>query len=142
MEVHSRFGQTGPMPRIIPEPRHFSIPSIVVAGAALRSEALNWTPWVRSLSQDPARLHGLPCRDRRAVAENRDQVALPAGFDTHDAEAVLVVVKGDPLDQAGQDLGWRARPGWLHHYCRMNREGCTHYLDRGPSPLLVGGAST
>jgi len=27
------------------------------------------------------------------VAENRDQVALPAGFDTQDAEAVLAVEK-------------------------------------------------
>src|SRR6516165_10460040 len=27
-----------------PEPRDFSIPSIVVGGADLRNEALNWTP--------------------------------------------------------------------------------------------------
>ena len=41
------------MPRIIPEPRYFSIPSIVVGAAALRNEALNWTPCVRSLTQLP-----------------------------------------------------------------------------------------
>ena len=41
------------MPRIIPEPRYFSIPSTVVGAVALRNEALNWTPWVRSLIQDP-----------------------------------------------------------------------------------------
>jgi hypothetical protein len=41
------------MPRIIPEPRYFSMPSIVVGGAALRNEALNWTPWVPSLTQVP-----------------------------------------------------------------------------------------
>jgi hypothetical protein len=40
----SFFAQTGPMPRIIPEPRYFSIPSIDVGGAAWRNEALNWTP--------------------------------------------------------------------------------------------------
>jgi hypothetical protein len=31
------------MPRIMPEPRYFSIPSVVVGAAALRNEALNWT---------------------------------------------------------------------------------------------------
>src|SRR5271170_1695967 len=41
------------MPQIIPEPRYFSIPSIVVGAVALRNEALNWTPWVRSLIQPP-----------------------------------------------------------------------------------------
>jgi hypothetical protein len=67
-------------------------PSIVVAGAALSNEGeLDAVGAV--VDPGPARLHELPCRDRRGVAENRDQVALPAGFDTHDAEAVLVVVK-------------------------------------------------
>jgi hypothetical protein len=56
------------------------------------------------------------------MTEDGDQVALPAGFDTQDAEAVLIVVKGDALDQTGQDLGWRARPGWLHHRREMNAE--------------------
>jgi hypothetical protein len=37
----------------MPEPRYFSIPSIVVGAVALRNEALNWTPWVRSLIQEP-----------------------------------------------------------------------------------------
>src|SRR6201987_1110322 len=41
------------MPRIIPEPRYFSMPSTVVGAVALRNEALNWTPWVRSLTQSP-----------------------------------------------------------------------------------------
>src|SRR5215468_6756533 len=41
------------MPRIIPEPRYFSMPSTVVGAVALRNEARNWTPWVRSLTQDP-----------------------------------------------------------------------------------------
>jgi hypothetical protein len=40
----SFFAQTGPMPRIISEPRYFSMPSVVVGGMALRNEALNWTP--------------------------------------------------------------------------------------------------
>jgi hypothetical protein len=35
------------------------------------------------------------------VTEHGDQVALAAGFDPQHAEAVLVVVEGDALDQAG-----------------------------------------
>jgi len=48
---------------------------------------------------DPAsaRLDELACRNHRGVAENRDQVALPTGFDTQDAEAFLRVVEGDAL---------------------------------------------
>src|SRR5215469_6904764 len=41
------------MPRIMPEPRYFSMPSTVVGAVAFRNEALNWTPCVRSLTQDP-----------------------------------------------------------------------------------------
>src|ERR1700690_1716353 len=41
------------MPRIMPEPRYFSIPSIVVGGVALRNRARNWTPCVRSLDHSP-----------------------------------------------------------------------------------------
>src|ERR1700736_1464500 len=37
----------------MPDPRYFSIPSTVVGAVALRNEALNWTPWVRSLIQLP-----------------------------------------------------------------------------------------
>jgi hypothetical protein len=35
------------------------------------------------------------------VPENRDQVTLAASFDTQHAEAVLFVVEGDALDEAG-----------------------------------------
>ena len=45
--------ETGPMPRIMPELRYFSIPSTVVGAATLRNDALNCTPWTRSLTQPP-----------------------------------------------------------------------------------------
>jgi hypothetical protein len=88
----------------------------------------------------PARLDELTGRNHRGVAENRDQVALPASFDPQDAEAVLVVVEGDALDKTGQNLGWRARPEWLHHRRRMNVDICTCYRDRASSSMLVGAA--
>jgi phytoene dehydrogenase-like protein len=80
-----------------------------------------WRDWNYSelypavVDPSSARLHELAGRDHRGVAENGDQVALAARFDPQDAEAVLRVVEGDTLDQTGQNLGWRARPGWLHH---------------------------
>jgi hypothetical protein len=52
----------------MPEPRYFSIPSIVVGAAALRNEALNG-----------------------------DQVPLTASFDAEHAEPVLFVVERDAL---------------------------------------------
>src|ERR1700730_13367052 len=57
-----------------------------------------------------ARLDELTGRDHRSVAENRDLVSLPAGFNRQDGEAVLLVVVGDALDQTGQDLGRGACP--------------------------------
>jgi hypothetical protein len=44
---------TGPMPRIIPEPRYFSIPSIELGAEVLRNRALNCWPWARSLIHSP-----------------------------------------------------------------------------------------
>ena len=51
-----------------------------------------------------ARLNELAGRDHRRVTEDGDQVALPAGFDAEHTEAVIVVVEGYALDEAGQDL--------------------------------------
>jgi hypothetical protein len=69
-----------------------------------------------------ARLDKLAGRDHRGVAEDRDQVALPARFDTENAEVVFRVMECDALDQTGQNLGWRARPEWLHHPGMMDAE--------------------
>jgi hypothetical protein len=44
---------TGPIPRIIPEPRCFSMPSIEVGSEARMKRALNCWPWVRSLIHSP-----------------------------------------------------------------------------------------
>jgi hypothetical protein len=41
------------MPRIIPEPRYFSIPSIELGVEVLRNRALNCWPWARSLIHSP-----------------------------------------------------------------------------------------
>jgi hypothetical protein len=109
----------------MPEPRYFSISSTVVGAVDLRNEALNWRPCARSLIQLPLRLDELAGRDHRSMPKDSDQIALASSFDTQHAEAVLGVVKGDVIDQTGQDLGWRARFGRLHHPCKMNKKNST-----------------
>ena len=49
------------------------------------------------------------------MTKDGDQVALTAGFDAQYAEAVLVVVKGDALDESGENFGRRACPLCLRH---------------------------
>src|SRR6202048_54259 len=41
------------MPRIIPEPKYFSMPSMTVAAGVRMKRALNCWPWVRSLPHSP-----------------------------------------------------------------------------------------
>jgi hypothetical protein len=40
------------------------------------------------------------CRNRRRLAEYRDQVARPASFDPKDAKPIVCVVEGHSLDHA------------------------------------------
>jgi hypothetical protein len=73
------------------------------------------------------------------VTEHGDQVALAAGYDPQYAEAVLVVVEGDALDQAGQDLG-RTRRRCARHPGIMEIGFLGRYQDRAGS--VSGGART
>ena len=81
------------MPRIIPEPRYFSIPSIELGAEVFRNRALN------TGGGDP-----LTGRDRRRVADDGHQVAMAACLRPENAEAILGIVEGDPLDEAGKNL--------------------------------------
>src|SRR5882757_10615165 len=90
------------MPRIMPEPRYFSMPSTVVGAVALRNEALNWTPCVRSLTQVPLAWTNSPAAIiaawPRTVIRSRWPRALTRS--TQHAEAVLRVVEGHAVDQS------------------------------------------
>jgi hypothetical protein len=46
----------------------------------------------------PARLDELTGRDHRGMADDGDEIALAPSFDPHNAEAILGVVKGHPVD--------------------------------------------
>ena len=68
-----------------------------------------------------ARLDKLAGRDHCGVANNGDEIALAAGFDTQNAEAVLGIVERDAVDQARQDLR-RARRRCPRHPAMMDGE--------------------
>ena len=92
------------MPRIIPDPRYFSIPSSEVGAEVFRNLASELLavgaivdPFTRS--RDP-----LAGRNRSGLADNRNQFAMTSCLDPQNAEAVLVIVERDALDQTGQNL--------------------------------------
>ena len=53
---------------------------------------------------DAGRLDELTRRDRGGMADDGDQVAMPTRLDAEDAEPVLRIMEGHPLDQTGQNL--------------------------------------
>ena len=55
---------------------------------------------------DPFARRGNPVarRDRGRLADDGHEIAMPAGLGSENAEPVLFVVKGDPLDQTGQQF--------------------------------------
>ena len=66
----------------------------------------------------PARLDELAGGDHRRMPDEGDEIALAAGFDPQHAEAVVGVVKGDAVDQAGQNLRRAYRQGPCHRSAR------------------------
>jgi hypothetical protein len=78
----------------------------------------------------PARLNELAGRDHRGMADYGDEIALAAGFDTQNAEAVLGVVERDPVDQPSQDFGRRACSWCFRHQVMMENKVLGRYLDR------------
>ena len=96
---------------------------------------------MRPIVDPPAtRLDELAGTDRRRMTDNGDQIALAARLHPQHAEAVILVVEGHPLDEAGQVLArrlsgryWpnhnpgvrrpaRARRQQPHHVVRRNAD--------------------
>jgi hypothetical protein len=81
----------------------------------------------------PARLNEFAGRDHRGMADEGDQVALAAGFDTQNAEAVLCIVERDAVDQRGQDFGWGACPRCFRHRLMMENKVVGRYAIKPPA---------
>src|SRR5205814_7835173 len=93
------------MPRIMREPRYFSIAAGLVGAVAFRREARNCRPWVRSLAQVPLACTNSPAeRNQRRVADDGDRLAAAARLDPQHAEAGLRAVEHDPFDEPGENL--------------------------------------
>src|ERR1700737_416308 len=94
------------MPRIIPEPRYFSMPSMDV-GADVRVKRLELLAMGSVVDPFARRCDPLAGGDHRGVAGNGDQFAGAARLDAQNAKAVFGVVEGDALDKACQNLPGR-----------------------------------
>ena len=91
--------QTGPMPRIIPEPRYFSIPSIELGAEVLRKRARNLLT-VGAIVDPLARCSDpFAGGDDGGMAHDGHQIAVAARLRPENTEAVLRVMEGDPLDE-------------------------------------------
>jgi len=90
-----------PDPADHPGPEIFLDPLNRRWGRSLEERGLELDTVGMVVDPGPARPDELAGRDHRGVAENRDQVALPASFDPQDAEAVLRVMECDALDESG-----------------------------------------
>ena len=93
--------ESGPMPRIIPEPRYLSMPSVAVGGIVFRNRARNCTPCVRSLAHSPLAWMNLAGGDHRGMTDDGDGFTLAARLHAQNAEAVVFVMKCYTLDEAG-----------------------------------------
>ena len=78
------------------------MPSIDVGSEVFRNFALNCWPWVRSLIHSPDAVTHSPAEMIAACPIDRDQFAVAACLDPQNAEAVLVVVERDALDETRQ----------------------------------------
>ena len=71
-------------------------------------------------------------RDRGGMSDHRDEVAVPARLDAQHAEAVLVIVEGHALDDAGQHL--------LRCLLGLCGGDCGSLVPRPPVPRHLEGA--
>ncbi len=108
------------------------------AGAEIFLDPLN-RRWRRSLEERGFELDTVGAVvDPACMADEGDEIALAAGFDTQNAEPVLGVVECDPVDQPSQDLGRGARPRRLRHPGMMEIKILGRYRDRAGT--VSGGA--
>ena len=92
------------MPRIIPEPRYFSIPSVVVGGVAFQKPRAELHAMGAIVGPFAARLDELAGGDHRGMTDDSDRITLATRLYAQHAEAVVFIMKCYPLNEAGEDF--------------------------------------
>jgi hypothetical protein len=118
------------MPRMIPDPRYFSIPSTVAGAAALRNEGLNWTPCVRSLTQVPLAWTNSPTEIIAAWPRTVIRSRCPRALTRRTQKPFSELWKVTRSTRPDQDLGWRARLRFLRHHGMMEIKILGRYQDQ------------
>src|SRR5438105_7936050 len=113
----------------MPEPRYFSIPSTVVGAVAFRNEALNWTPCVRSLIQDPLAWTNSPAEIIAAWPTRVMRSRWPRVLTRRTQKPFSELWKRDPVDQPSQDLGRGACSWCFGHPGMMGIRALGRYRD-------------
>src|SRR5271168_1924988 len=135
------------MPRIMPEPRYFSIPSTVVGAVALRKEARNWTPCARSLVQDPLAWTNSPAEIIAAWPTTVMRSRWPRALTRSTQKPFSELWNVTPIDQPSQDFGRRACSWCFRHQVMMENTALGRYRDQAtdgtwrsrPYQLYLGG---
>ena len=123
------------MPRIMPEPSYFSMPSIDVGRRGLKKPRLELLAMRAVVDPFARRGDPLPGRNRCGLADDGHQITMSARLRLESAEAVLGIVEGDPLDEARKDfLGRRLRRG-LHANCTIVRFAAPCYPNVKSRPI-------
>ena len=89
------------MPRIIPEPRYFSVPSVVVGGNRFQKSGAELHAMGSIVGPFAARLDELAGGDNRGMTDDGDGFTLAARLHAQNAEAVVFVMECYTLDEAG-----------------------------------------
>src|ERR1700736_5877676 len=110
------------MPRIMPEPRYFSMLSSDVGSEVFRNFALNCWPWVRSLIHSPDAVIHSPAEMTAACPNHRNQFPVSTCLDPQDAKAGFIVVKSHALN--------RARQNFLRRWLRLRFHLNSHVVPR------------
>src|SRR6201987_1198850 len=114
------------MPRIIPEPRYFSMPSMDVGAEGRMKRDLNCWPWVRSLTHSPDAVTHSPAAITAAWPMTGISSRWARALYAQNAKAVLGFVEGDALDKACQNLPGRR--------CQLGLWRAVHEVPRSASP--------
>src|SRR5262249_31136997 len=134
-----------PIPRIMPEPRYFSMPSNDVGAEVFRNRALNCWPWVRSLTHSPDAVIHSPAEIVAAWPTTVTRSRCPRAFARRTQKPFSVLWKVTRSTRPARtswvdDSGWGFMkvPDHLYRY----RKPIPWHLDTAQPDVMAVGAGT